>query len=117
MRNIDYVEFRKRLLCGGVAPKYVKRLIAELRHHYDDTVREAQETGLSSKEASIKGLGNLGDQDAIIKEALARPELKSWSFRWPWAIYGLGPIIVFCRLIGTVWTHVGRKRQRYGTNN
>ena len=99
MRDINYVEFRKRLLSGGVAPKYVKRLITELRHHYDDTVREAQETGLSSKEASIKGLGNLGDQGAIIKEALARPELKSWSFRWPWAIFGLGPIIAFVALL------------------
>ena len=29
MRDIDYVQLRKRLLCGGVAPKYVKIVFQE----------------------------------------------------------------------------------------
>lgn len=95
MRELKLAGLRRRLLLGGVAPKHVKRVLKELRHHHADLEATARSEGLTPERAAIQAEQLLGDQTLIIQEALARPELKAWSHRWAWAAYGLGPIVLF----------------------
>jgi hypothetical protein len=74
---------RHELLRGGVSPIYVERTILELGEHYEDLERDALAAGLSSEEAAQAARRTLGDEQSILAAVLARPELLSWSRRWP----------------------------------
>jgi hypothetical protein len=93
MRDLDLVWLRVRLLRGGVARKHVNRTLKELRHHLADLERKAISEGLSQSDAAAQAAEQLGDPQLIIEEALARPELRSWAYRWPWVIYGIFPVV------------------------
>ena len=95
MRDLDLRELRRRLLQGGLAPKHVNRTLKELRHHFADLERNAVSEGLSKADAIARAKEGLGDPELVIEEALSRPELKSWAYRWPWGIYGLIPVAAF----------------------
>ncbi len=105
---------RRRLLIAGVAPKHVTRVLKELRHHNADLEAAALTDGLTPEAAAIRAEQLLGDQELIIQEALARPELKSWSHRWAWAAYGLCPIVLLAVAvvapfiaINALWSNLG----------
>jgi lambda repressor-like predicted transcriptional regulator len=83
-----------RLLSGGVAPRHVRRTIAELQDHYVDLHEEAVKRGLSQQSAEADALSRLGKEEDLVAEVLAKPELRSWASRWPWAVYGLGPVVM-----------------------
>jgi hypothetical protein len=103
MRDLDLRELRVRLLRGGVAPKHVNRTLKELRHHFADLEQKALSEGLSRKEAAARASEQIGDTELVIEEALARPELKSWAYRWPWCIYGgFPPIALALVVVGSI---------------
>lgn len=83
-----------RLLKGGVAPKHVRRTISELSDHFADIKAEALLRGLSETEATQEATKRIGSQEAIVADILAKPELKSWAARWPWAVFTLGPVLL-----------------------
>ena len=95
MYDRQFRNLRRRLLDGGVAPKHVTRTVKELRHHFADLEENALAEGLLPRDAAIRAEEQLGDQDRIAAEVLARPELRTWNFRWAWALCGLGPIALF----------------------
>lgn len=99
MRDLELTGLRLRLLRGGVAPKHVNRTLKELRHHFADLEQKALSEGLSQTDAAAQAVKQLGDPELIIEEALARPELRSWAYRWPWVIYGMFPVVALALVV------------------
>jgi hypothetical protein len=87
-------ELRERLLRAGIAPRHVRRYIAELRDHFDDLVREETANGLPRDAAESAARARIGSDDTLAQIMLARPELRSLTSRYPWAVFGLGPIVM-----------------------
>jgi hypothetical protein len=83
MPNREFEALRLELLRGGVSPIYVERTIIELGEHYEDLERDALGAGMSREEAAKTARTMLGSEQAIVAAVLARPELLSWSRRWP----------------------------------
>jgi hypothetical protein len=94
MRELDFQSLRETLLRGGVAPKHVRRTIAELRDHHTDLFSEALSKGSSFEDAESEASTRLGDVNVVAAEVLARPELRSWTHRWPWLAYCATPTLV-----------------------
>ena len=82
MHDLNFSSLKQRLLLGGVAPKYVTRTIKELRAHLEELKKDARSEGLAEPDVIRQANGRLGEEDAIVKEALAKSELKSWSHRY-----------------------------------
>ena len=96
---IDYRSLATRLLRGGIAPRRVRRLVAELRDHFEDLRNDALADGMTETEAASRATARLGSEQRVASEMLARPELRSWAARWPWAIYGLLPPLLMAALV------------------
>jgi hypothetical protein len=94
MRELDFHALRETLLRGGVAPKHVRRTIAELRDHHTDLFGEALAKGCTFEDAEREASLRLGEADALAAEVLARPELRTWTHRWPWLAYCVAPTFV-----------------------
>jgi hypothetical protein len=87
-------KLRERLLRAGIAPRHVKRYVAELRDHFDDLVREGSGEGLTRNEAGEVARNRIGSEDALADVMLSRPELRSVTARFPWLVFGLGPVLM-----------------------
>jgi hypothetical protein len=85
---------REQLLRAGIAPRHVHRYVAELRDHFDDLVREERANGAAPGAADAKARARLGNDDELAAVMLARPELRSLAVRYPWAVFGLSPIVL-----------------------
>jgi hypothetical protein len=80
---LDLNGLQKELLRCGIAPRHVRRTVSELSDHYDDLVEEALHDGASRIEAHAYAnqvIGEIADIGAAVR---ARPELRSWAFRFP----------------------------------
>lgn len=82
----------ERLLRAGIAPRHVRRYTRELSDHFDDLVREEIAGGASRALAETKALSRLGSEDNLAAAMLEKPELRSFMARFPWAVFGLGPV-------------------------
>ncbi|MGI9223016.1 MAG: HAAS signaling domain-containing protein [Woeseiaceae bacterium] len=83
MSRPELSRLRARLLRSGVAPRHVKRTVAELDAHFDDLVDEARGTGADRALAERQALEQLGDMDLLADAVCARPELRSWAANYP----------------------------------
>ena len=88
----EFSYLAEKLLRGGIAPRQVKRTVAELQDHYIDLYEEAIGHGISEEKAKQEAHSALGNEQDLIKEMLSQKKLLSWASRYPWAIYGFGPI-------------------------
>ncbi len=95
MRRPQFSALRERLLRAGVAPRAVRRTIAELEDHFDDVRRELEAGGLDPKDARSQAYARMGSEEAIVASTLARPELMSWARRWPAVAFALLPAPAF----------------------
>src|ERR1700761_9639327 len=84
----------ERLLSAGIAPRHVRRYVRELSDHFDDLTREEIASGAGRELAETRALSRLGNDDALAEAMLSRPELRSLTSRFPWAVFGLGPIVL-----------------------
>jgi len=84
-------DVRERLLRAGIAPRHVRRYIGELGDHFDDLVSEELAEGSARGAAEQSARTRLGSDEHLAKVMLARPELRSLSARYPWAVFLLGP--------------------------
>src|SRR5579863_5606838 len=89
----------ERLLRAGVAPRHVKRYLTELSEHLDDLAAEEEILGCSPLEARSLAVSRLGDVDTLARAMISRPELRSWAFRAPWAVFVLVPIVAYQAII------------------
>jgi hypothetical protein len=78
-----FESLRLELLRSGVTPVYVERTILELAEHYSDLESAALASGLSADEAARTALATLGSERAIAAAILMRPELLTFSTRYP----------------------------------
>ncbi len=121
--DFDYIE--QRLKAGGVAGKYIKRTLCELKDHHADLVSEYTAGETPRKEAEQMAWQSIGNQDVILQAVLSKPELKPWSGRWPQLFYGLGPSLALSALSfsgyrscpGLLWRCLGQLPVIPGGNN
>lgn len=83
MPRLDTRFLRKRFLESGLSPRQVRRTIAELEDHFDDLYDDAMASGMSAAAAEKIAMQQLGDMDSLIAAVRARPELRSWAYRFP----------------------------------
>jgi len=88
----------ERLLRAGVSPRRIGRLLGEVEAHFDDLVSELEASGLSRAESEVQAESRLGTDDAFVAGIMARPELRCWARRWPWAAFVLFPLLEFALL-------------------
>ncbi len=90
---------REELLAAGMAPRHVRRYLAELDDHLAD-LREA-----APEEA--EALARLGTAETLAGAMIARKELRGWDARLPWAAYLLVPTLVllagFALMFGLIY--------------
>jgi hypothetical protein len=87
-------ELRERLLRAGVAPRHVRRYLAELADHFADLRVEEQRPGRSPADAESAALARLGSTDDLAKAMIEQSQFQSWCVRAPWAMFGLAPALV-----------------------
>ena len=95
----DFQSLTRTLLRGGIAPRRVRRIVSELRDHFHDLRTDAVARGMNDAEATTWASSRLGTEQQVAKETLARPELRSWSARWPWATYAILPPFLMAALV------------------
>jgi hypothetical protein len=88
----------ERLVRGGIAPRRARRALREFAEHRSDIVRERLSLGESAEEGALAANARLGTAQLLVDQMLARPELKSWYRRRPWAAFALAPVGIFCAL-------------------
>jgi len=105
-----FVELRERLLRAGVAPRHVRRYLDELMDHVADLREEEVCAGKTAIDAEKAAVERLGPVDQLARAMTARPELRAWSARAPWAVFSVGPVallgglyLVACILLWTGW--------------
>lgn len=97
----------ERLLRAGIAPRHVRRYTRELSDHFDDLVREEMQDGASRELAETRAFSRLGSEDNLAAAMLERPELRSLISRYPWAVFGLGPIALLAlSVVGALYLEV-----------
>ena len=103
-----FEQLRERLLRAGIAPRHVRRYIAELRDHFDDLVREETANGLPRHAAEDAARTRIGSDDTLAKTMLGRPELRSVSARFPWAVFGFAPVLILISsVVAVVFLEIG----------
>src|SRR5487761_956450 len=85
-------ELRERLLRAGVAPRHVRRYLAELADHLADLRAEEERAGRSRADAESAALIRLGGMDDLAKAMIEQRQVQSWCVRAPWAMFGLAPL-------------------------
>jgi len=107
MHELNFSRLQRKLLLGGVAPKYATRTIRELNSHLESLTREFKKNGQSELIALDSAYKRIGDEDTIVKEALGKPELKSWSYKYTKTIYIFTPIILYTIFVIITGTLMG----------
>lgn len=95
MRNAHFAALKERLLRAGVAPKHVRRTVMELEAHRQDIITELRGRGVPVAQAEDEARARLGSDDTLAASVLARPELRSWARKRPWAAFTIVPIVSF----------------------
>jgi hypothetical protein len=85
-------ELRERLLRAGVAPRHVRRYIAELTDHLADLSAHEERGRRSQADAKSAALIRLGGMDDLAKAMIEKRQFRSWCSRAPWAMFGLVPL-------------------------
>jgi hypothetical protein len=86
---------RERLLRAGVAPRHVRRYLAELEDHYDDALRAELARGTALLEAREAASARLGTEETLAQSMLERRELRSKAARFPALFFGAAPVMAW----------------------
>jgi len=87
-------ELRERLLRAGVAPRHVRRYLAELADHLADLRAEEERAGRSRADAESEALARLGGMDDLARAMIEQRHFRAWCVRAPWAVLGAGPLLL-----------------------
>jgi hypothetical protein len=103
-------DLRERLLRAGVAPRHVRRYLAELADHLADLRAEEERAGRGREDAESAALGRLGGTDDLSGAMIGQRQLQSYCARAPWAMFGLVPLLlqagayfVACLILWSGW--------------
>lgn len=86
---------QQRLIQGGISPRHARRLLREFAEHRADIVAERGNLGENLAAAQAAAAARLGSEERFVDAALARPELRSWVRRRPWAAFAVAPLLTF----------------------
>lgn len=89
----QFRELRERLLRASIAPRYVRRYLAELEDHLSDLIAEEEDAGKPRADAEAAALGRLGTMDELAEAMIRERRLHGWAARAPWVVCGLGPVM------------------------
>ncbi len=95
---MPFEELRERLLTSGIAPRHVRRYLAELGDHLDDLTQAQRDAGYGAQDAVIRARARLGEDDDLTTAMLDRPALRSLPARAPWLIFGFFPLVSLAAL-------------------
>ena len=84
---MGFDNLREKLLAGGIAPRHVRRYLAELNEHLDDLTREQREAGYDTEDAALRARARLGGDDELAAAMLAQKGFRSVAARAPWAVF------------------------------
>lgn len=101
MSRPRFEDLQERLLTKGVAPRHVRRYLAEMQDHYDDLLDAELAKGAARTDAETRARAQLGSNEALAAAMLNRPELRSYASRFPWLVFGLGPILALAIVLVT----------------
>lgn len=90
----------RKLIFGGIAPKYVSRTLPELSTHFREIKEQCIRDGTSDSEAESLASETIGSEEAILEEALAKPELKSLTWRYQKVVFLFGPTLIYLASFG-----------------
>ncbi len=100
------IELRERLLRAGMAPRHVRRYLAELEDHLEDLVEEERSAGRGVADA----LCRLGSVEELARAMEGRRELRGWTARAPWVVFGVGGLaslsaayLIACLILWSGW--------------
>ena len=97
----------ERLLRAGIAPRHIRRYVRELSDHFDDLVREEIVGGVSHELAETRALARLGNDDDLAEAMLSRSDLRSFTARFPWAVFGIGPVLLLAAsMVGALYLEI-----------
>lgn len=83
MPRPDFSTVELALLGAGISARHVRRTVLELNDHFDDLVDAEMHRGLDQAGAERVAAHALGDFQDLVCAMRARPELRSWAFRYP----------------------------------
>jgi hypothetical protein len=84
-------QLRERLLRAGIAPRHVRRYLAELTDHLADLRTQENRPGRGPAEIEEAAMARLGSMDHLAKAMTDQRQLQSWCARAPWATFSLAP--------------------------
>src|SRR6185312_17099619 len=86
-----FEDLRETLLKGGIAPRHVRRYLAELSEHLDDLTEKQRAQGYDREDAQLRARALLGEDRELAAAMLEQKSLRSLPARAPWLIFGLLP--------------------------
>lgn len=90
----SFHKLREKLLRAGVAPRHVRRYLAELADHLADLRTEELRGSRGAIEAELAATARLGSVTDLAKAMIEQRQLQSWCTRAPWAMFTLAPALV-----------------------
>jgi hypothetical protein len=91
MLHEPFEHLRETLLQGGVAPRHVRRYLAELREHLQDLTTQQQAAGHDPQDAVLRARALLGSDGELAAAMLEQKQFRSLAARAPWAVFLLLP--------------------------
>ena len=86
-----FESLREILLKGGIAPRHVRRYLAELTEHLADLIEKQRAQGYDGEDAALRARALLGEDGELAAAMLEQKSLRSLSARAPWLIFGILP--------------------------
>src|SRR5580692_11265746 len=90
----SFDSLRERLLRAGIAPRRVRRYLAELREHLADLTERERASGLDPRQASERALSLLGGDAELAKAMIDKGCGRSLAARAPWAVFVMSPLLL-----------------------
>ena len=93
MPRPDFNQLQGELLRSGISPRHVRRTLLELDDHFEDLVDQAILQGDARRVAETRAMEQLGEMSELSRAVRARPELRSWAYRFPLLALVVYPLI------------------------
>jgi hypothetical protein len=95
----SFDSLRERLLRAGIAPRRVRRYLAELREHLADLTERERASGLEPRQASERAVSLLGGDAELAQAMIDRGCGRSLAARAPWAVFVMSPLFLLVAAI------------------
>jgi hypothetical protein len=92
---------RDQLLRAGVAPRFARRYVIELREHLADLTERERKAGLDDTAANERARELLGT-DTQLTQAMIETAPRTLSARAPWAVFALLPLVTLLASIAAI---------------